>query len=188
MNDAQQQVDIRCLCLDVDGVLTSGHLFVNDAGRGARMFHVHDGFAIQWFRKLGGEVMICSGKKSDAVAARMNELGIPHVIQGSRDKLTDVSRFIEPLGFELNHLAMIGDDLPDVPLMMACGLPIAVANAAPEVKAVAHVVTQRPGGEGAVREAIEYMLRQAGRWSEVLAHYGINQPADKPASEDATNT
>jgi 3-deoxy-D-manno-octulosonate 8-phosphate phosphatase (KDO 8-P phosphatase) len=168
-------VDIRCVCLDVDGVLTDGRLFVDDAGRGARVFYVHDGLAIRWFERLGGIVVICSGKASAAVTARARELGIEHVIQGSPDKLADLKALLARLGLGLGlaQTAVIGDDLPDLPLMQQCGFPIAVANAIDEVKAVARLVTRRPGGTGAVREAIEFLLRRAGRWPEVLAHYGV---------------
>jgi len=167
----EKKIDVRCLCLDVDGVLTDGRLFVDDSGRGARMFHVHDGFAIHWFLRLGGEVVICSGKKSDAVAARAAELGIKCVVLGSRDKLPDLRSIIDPLQISLEQVAVIGDDLPDLPLMRACGFPIAVANATPEVKSAAKMVTEFPGGYGAVREAVEYLLRESGRWSEVVEHY-----------------
>jgi 3-deoxy-D-manno-octulosonate 8-phosphate phosphatase (KDO 8-P phosphatase) len=168
--------DIRGLCLDVDGVLTDGRLFVDDAGRGGRMFHVHDGFALYWYRRLGGVIVICSGKASEAVTARARELEIEHVIQGSRDKLADLQPLLVRLGLKLEQFAVIGDDLPDVPLMQRCGYPIAVANAVDEVKAVARLVTQRPGGHGAIREALEHVLRSSGRWNEVLAHYGIAAP------------
>ena len=173
MAESAEKIDIRCICLDVDGVLTDGHLFMNDAGVGTRMFHVHDGFALRWFRKLGGEVVVCSGKRSEAVTARMRELGIEHVIQGSRDKLADVQALLEPLKLKLEHVAAIGDDLPDLPLLLRCGFPIAVANAVDEVKAQARLVTERRGGQGAVREAVEYLLRAAGRWPEVLESYGV---------------
>lgn len=163
--------DIRCLCLDVDGVLTDGRVYVDDHGRGARAFHVHDGFAIHWFQRLGGVVVICSGKTSGAVAARAAELGIEHVLQGSRDKVGDLQPLLTRLGFSWPQVAMLADDLPDLPVLRRCGYPMAVANAAEEVRAGARVITQRPGGDGAVREAIEHLLRAFGRWSEVLAHY-----------------
>ena len=99
------------------------------------------------------------------------------MIQGSRDKLADLERLLGRLDCSLEQTAVIGDDLPDVPLMRRCGFPIAVANALREVKAAARLVTQRSGGQGAVREAIEHLLRLSGRWPEVLAQYGI------PASE-----
>jgi 3-deoxy-D-manno-octulosonate 8-phosphate phosphatase (KDO 8-P phosphatase) len=164
--------EIRCVCVDVDGVLTDGRIFMDAEGRSARAFHVHDGFAIRWFQKLGGVVVILSGKQSDAVAARARELGIQHVIQGSADKLADLRTLAARLELDLNAIAFVGDDLPDLPPMRACGLPIAVANAVPAVKAVAKLVTERPGGEGAVREAIERVMSHSGRWNEVLKFYG----------------
>ncbi len=171
--------EIRCLCLDVDGVLTDGRLFVDDVGRGARRFHVHDGFAIQWYQRLGGTVIICSGKRSEAVGFRAAELGIKHVILGSGDKVADVSPLLDRLGFTLEQLAMIGDDLPDLPLMRRCGRSIAVANAVDEVKAAADVVTVRSGGHGAVREAIEHLMNASGHWAQVVEHYSNTAPGQE---------
>lgn len=165
--------DIRALCLDVDGVLTDGRVYWDDAGSGARTFHVHDGFALRWFQKLGGLIILCSGKTSAAVAVRARELGIDEVIQGSADKVADVRAVLARHGLRLSQLAMMGDDLPDVPLMRCCGLAIAPANAVAEARAAARVVTVRAGGDGAVREAVEHILRALGRWHEVLGHYGI---------------
>lgn len=166
------------MCLDVDGVLTDGCLFVDgDGAEGGRVFHVHDGFAIHWFRRLGGVVVICTGKRSKAVTARAQELGIEHVIQGSADKLADVLPLLDRLGLGLRQTAVIGDDLPDLPLMQRCGYPIAVANAVTEVKRAARLVTGQSGGQGAVREAIEHLLRHSGRWGEVLAQYGGTESA-----------
>jgi 3-deoxy-D-manno-octulosonate 8-phosphate phosphatase (KDO 8-P phosphatase) len=172
---------IRCLCLDVDGVLTDGRLYVDEQGRAARAFHVHDGFAIRWFAQLGGVAAIISGKDSPAVAARAAELGIEHVIQGSTDKLGDLKDLLARLGLTLAEVAMVGDDLPDVPVLRACGFPVAVANAVDEVKALARLVTQRPGGQGAVREAVEVLLRATGGWQQVREHYGL-PPGDEPAA------
>jgi len=169
--------EIRCVCLDVDGVLTDGHVYVDDAGRGLRAFHVHDGFAIRWYQELGGVVVICSGKRSDAVAARAAELGIEYVVQGSTNKVADLEAALSPLGLGFEHVAMIGDDLPDLPVMLRCGYPIAVANAVEEVKAAAQLVTERSGGAGAVREALEHLLRRRGRWADVIAKYGGAAPS-----------
>jgi 3-deoxy-D-manno-octulosonate 8-phosphate phosphatase (KDO 8-P phosphatase) len=165
------EAEIRCVCLDVDGVLTDGRLYVDDAGRGARVFYVHDGLAIRWFQRLGGVVVICSGKHSEAVAARARDLGVEHVIQRSPDKLADLRGLLQRLGLDLSCTAVIGDDLPDLALMRNCALPIAVANAVAEVKQAARMVTKRPGGYGAVREAIEYLMQRSGRWAQVLAQY-----------------
>jgi len=173
--------EIRCLCLDVDGVLTDGRVFVGEDGCPLRAFHIHDGLAIRWFQRLGGVVAIITGKRSEGVSARARELGIEHVVQGSEDKLADLQSLLPEMGLELRQVAAMGDDLPDLPLLKQCGFPIAVANAVEEVKAAARLVTQRPGGHGAVREAIEHMLRQAGRWDEVLRHYvgDVGPPANE---------
>jgi 3-deoxy-D-manno-octulosonate 8-phosphate phosphatase (KDO 8-P phosphatase) len=167
---------IQCLCLDVDGVLTDGRVVFDDAGCGSRYFHVLDGFALHWFQELGGIVVLCSGKRSEAVAVRARELGIAHVIQGSRDKVGELTPLLARLGLAWDAVAMVGDDLPDVPVLRRCGFPVAVANAVDEVKAVARLVTQQPGGAGAVREAIEYLMRASGRWATVLAAYECDQP------------
>ncbi len=164
--------EIRCVCLDCDGVLTDGRIFMDADGRSARAFHVHDGFAIRWFQRVGGAVVILSGKESPAVAARARELKIEHVIQGSMDKLGDLQKLAAQLGIGLEQIAVVGDDLQDLPAMRGCGLPIAVANAVPEVKAAARFITQHEGGCGAVREAIEHVLKLSGRWREVLEYYG----------------
>jgi 3-deoxy-D-manno-octulosonate 8-phosphate phosphatase (KDO 8-P phosphatase) len=164
--------DIRCVVFDVDGVLTDGRLYYGERHEPLRAFHVHDGFAIHWLARLDLTPVILTGKSSTGVEARAAELGIPHVIQGSRDKLADLKALLSRLGLELEQVAMIGDDLPDLPVLRACGYAIAVANAVPEVKAVARHVTEKAGGEGAVREALEHLLRGDGRWERVLAHYG----------------
>ncbi len=165
--------EIRCLCLDCDGVLTDGRIYVDPEGRSSRAFCVQDGFAIRWFQRLGGTVIIVSGKQSAAVDARARELHIDHVIQGSSDKLGDLRALLARLEIPFAQVAMVGDDLMDVPVLRECGFPIAVANAVAEVKAVARLVTKATGGRGAVREALEQLLRADGRWNQVLAHYGL---------------
>jgi 3-deoxy-D-manno-octulosonate 8-phosphate phosphatase (KDO 8-P phosphatase) len=164
--------EIRCVVFDVDGALTDGRLYYGEGSEPLRAFHVHDGFAIRWLEKLGLIAVILTGKSSTAVETRAAELGIQHVIQGSRDKLADLKTLLAKLGLELEQVAMIGDDLPDLPVLQACGYAIAVVNSVPEVKAVARYVTEKPGGDGAVREALEHLLRGDGRWEQVLAHYG----------------
>lgn len=163
---------IRCIVFDIDGVLTDGRLYYGGSGEPMRVFHVHDGFAISRLERLGLTTVILTGKTSRGVEARAAELGISHVIQGSRDKLGDLRALIGGLGIKLEEVAMIADDLPDLPVLRACGMPIATANAVSEVKAAARYVTSRAGGDGAAREALEYMLRADGRWERVLADYG----------------
>ncbi len=163
--------DIRCLCLDVDGVLTDGRILVDPDGRSLHSFHVLDGFAIRWFEHLCGPVMIISGRSSLDVEHRARELRIAHVVQGSEDKLSDLRAGLERVGATLGECAVVADDLPDLPMMLACGFPIAVANACDEVKRCARYVTRRRGGCGAVREGIEMLLRRAQLWPRVVEHY-----------------
>lgn len=157
--------------MDVDGVLTDGRLWYGAGPEPLRAFDIQDGLAIRWFMRLGGTVVILTGKRSEAVAQRAAELGIEHVVQGSEDKLTDLRKLLELGSVALRDVAMIGDDLPDLPVLLACGYPIAVANAAAEVRAAAKYVTKRRGGDGAVREAIEHLLAEGRRWEQVVGHY-----------------
>jgi 3-deoxy-D-manno-octulosonate 8-phosphate phosphatase (KDO 8-P phosphatase) len=177
---------IRCLCVDCDGVLTDGRVYVDAEGRASLAFHVHDGLALRWFRELGGSVVLISGKNVAAAAARARELQIEHVLQGSLDKLGDLKALLSRLNLRLEEVAMIGDDLPDLPVMLACGYPIAVANAAPQVKAAARYVTTRPGGAGAVREAIEHLLEASGKWQQVCQHYAQLARGAPAATTDAS--
>lgn len=163
--------DIRCLCLDVDGVLTDGRILVDDDGRPLRAFDVQDGFALRWFQRSGGVVAIITGKSSRGLLHRAEELGIRHVVQGSDDKLRDLRLVLEKTGLELRQTAALGDDLPDLPLMMSVGLPMAVANAVQDVRNAAKYVTRRSGGAGAVREAVELIMSAGGAWAGVVEHY-----------------
>jgi 3-deoxy-D-manno-octulosonate 8-phosphate phosphatase (KDO 8-P phosphatase) len=162
---------IRCLVLDVDGVLTDGRLWYGLGAEPLRAFHIHDGLAIMCFRQTLGEVVILTAKQSEAVRIRADELGIRHVIQGSRDKWADLERRLPDLGVAAEQIAAMGDDLPDLAVLRRVGYPMAPANAVAEVKAAARFVTTRAGGRGAVREAVEHLMRQAGQWDSVLSGY-----------------
>lgn len=172
--------EIRCLVLDVDGVLTDGRLWYGAGEEPLRAFHIHDGLAIRAFQRSVGPVVILTAKRSQAVTQRAAELGIEHVIQGSKDKLADLGQLLSRLGVSLEQVAAMGDDLADLGVLAACGFAIAPADAVEDVRAQARLVTQRGGGRGAVREAIEQILRTTGRWDEVLAGY---RPAQEPKGE-----
>lgn len=163
--------DIRCLCLDVDGVLTDGGILIDSEGRSLHTFNVLDGFAIRWFQRLCGPIVIVTGRRSVDVEHRARELKIAHVVQGSEDKLRDLRASLEIVGEALSACAVVADDLPDLPMLRACGFPIAVANACDEIKDAARYVTRRGGGCGAVREAIELLMRRDGTWTRVVEHY-----------------
>jgi 3-deoxy-D-manno-octulosonate 8-phosphate phosphatase (KDO 8-P phosphatase) len=155
---------IRLLVLDVDGVLTDGGLFVSASGEEAKRFHVHDGLALVAARKAGLQIAILSARASAAVTRRMTELGVGEVHQGVTDKAGALDALRERLGLAVGEVAMMGDDLPDLPAMARAGLALAPANAAAEVKRTAHWVARRRGGDGAVREAVEMLLKSRRAW------------------------
>jgi len=156
---------IRLLVLDVDGVLTDGRITASAGGDDAKSFHVQDGYAIKLWQKSGGNVAILSGRRSGDVQRRADELGIALVRMGMDDKLVGLNELLERASTSGAQTACMGDDLPDLAAMRVCGFPIAPANASPTIKRVARFVTRRRGGEGAVAEAIELILRKQRRWS-----------------------
>jgi 3-deoxy-D-manno-octulosonate 8-phosphate phosphatase (KDO 8-P phosphatase) len=168
---AQRCADIQLLVLDVDGVLTDGRIIYSDAGSEVKEFHVRDGSGLKLWHWLGKHAAIITGRTSRIVEVRAAELDVKHVIQGTPDKLPAFRRVLGELGLRAEQAAYVGDDLPDVPVMLECGLAIAVADACPETRAVAHYITNASGGRGAVREAIERILSAQGLWNKVLDRY-----------------
>lgn len=154
----------RVLVLDVDGVLTDGSIWLDDNGREWKRFHVHDGMGLGLWRKAGGRSAILSGRASLAVRHRADELRVDAVVMGCEEKAEGLQRVLDRLGATAAAIAYLGDDLPDIPPMRACGYPMAVSDACAEVRAVARFVCARPGGSGAVREAVEHLLGEACPW------------------------
>ena len=143
---------IRCVTLDVDGVLTDGRIVYGSDGTEYKSFNVQDGLGIKNLQSMGVHVAIISGRQSDVVQRRAKELGIRHVYQGVENKLTALKQVLNEIGCESSEVAHIGDDEPDRELFAAIGVSVAVANAVPTVKRDADIVTQLSGGDGAVRE------------------------------------
>lgn len=148
--------------MDVDGVLTDGSIIYGDSGIEIKQFNAHDGMGITLLHRAGIIPFIITGRRSEATARRALDLGIAEVHQGISDKLLCLRRIIERYGKQLKEVAYVGDDLSDIEIMGAIGFPIAVADAVPEVKELATFVTSRPGGNGAVREACEFVIRLNG--------------------------
>jgi 3-deoxy-D-manno-octulosonate 8-phosphate phosphatase (KDO 8-P phosphatase) len=163
---------IKLALFDVDGVLTDGHLYYGPTGEALKVFNILDGHGLKMLAQSGVATGLLSGRRSEAAAARARELGIAHVILGSEDKLAHFERLRAELGLEAAQCAFVGDDLPDVAVLERCGFAVAVANAVPEVKAVAHLVTKASGGEGAVREFCEFVLRAQGTLAAAMARAG----------------
>jgi 3-deoxy-D-manno-octulosonate 8-phosphate phosphatase (KDO 8-P phosphatase) len=158
----QAEHDIRLLVLDVDGVLTDGRLHFGPQGEVVKLFHVRDGLGIKRAQAAGITVAIISARSSEMVTSRCRELGVLHVLQGVPDKLSAFEELCASLKVPAPACACVGDDLPDVPLMRKVGVAFAVADAHPEARRAAHIVTALPGGAGAVREVCDYLLAGQG--------------------------
>ncbi len=169
---------IRLLVLDVDGVLTDGVLIYSAAGEALKRFNVRDGLALHLLGRVGIDAAVISGRRSEAVAIRCRELGLREdlVIQGSRDKSADLDVLLHILGIDDSAVAAMGDDLPDLPLLRRVGFAACPADASPEVAAVCHHICGSNGGQGAVREVVELILKAQGRWQELTARW--TEPAD----------
>jgi 3-deoxy-D-manno-octulosonate 8-phosphate phosphatase (KDO 8-P phosphatase) len=155
---------IQLLILDVDGVLTDGRLYFGARGEALKVFHVRDGHGIKLLMNAGVAVAALSGRRSPAVAARMRELRVRHVVQGCGDKVAALHLLTQRLGLNPLKCACICDDTPDLPLMSAVGVAGAVADAHPLVLSAAHWIAKAKGGRGAVRELCDALLRaRAGR-------------------------
>ncbi|MDD3582358.1 MAG: HAD hydrolase family protein [Desulfobacca sp.] len=159
---------IRLLLLDVDGVLTDGRIIYTDAGQELKFFHVRDGHGIKLAQRFGIEVALITGRHSEVVNHRAQDLGITRVFQSVRDKIVILHELLDLLKLEPRQVAAMGDDLVDLALFRQVGLAIAVADAVPEVQDAAHWVTSLPGGRGAVRETCELLLQAQGFWDQII--------------------
>lgn len=154
---------IKLVAFDVDGTLTDGRLWLTEDGREIKVFHAQDGLGLKLLREHGIEVAIISARISHAVELRAEKLGIVHVYQGKSDKLACLRDILDASGLDADAAAYVGDDLPDLPPMRACGLAIAVANARPEVVREAAWQTRAAGGMGAAREVCDFILAAQAR-------------------------
>ncbi|HEV2468380.1 MAG TPA: HAD family hydrolase [Candidatus Sulfotelmatobacter sp.] len=189
---------IKLLLFDVDGVLTDGKLFIFPAPAGAQQsvleqsakhggqggfglhsqslieakgFHAHDGTSISLARLAGVKTGLITKRISETVALRARDLKLEYVRQGIQDKRTAFNEILEEEGIQAEEAAFVGDDVIDLPAMRAAGLAIAVKNARPDVKKESHYVTQHSGGDGALRDAVEFILKAQGKWKNVMEAY-----------------
>ncbi len=149
---------LELLVLDVDGVLTDGSLWFGARGEQLKRFHVRDGHGIQLLAAAGVQVAVISGRRSAAVTARCRELGIAQLLQGAADKSCALDRLLKKLSLLESQVACIGDDTPDIPLFVRVGFAVAVRDAHPLAARAAHCRTTLPGGHGAVREVVDWIL------------------------------
>ena len=189
---------IKLLLFDVDGVLTDGKLFIFPAPAGAQQatqkdaakhggeggfglhsqslieakgFHAHDGTAISLARLAGVRTGLITKRISETVALRARDLKLEFVYQGIQDKRAALEEILQKAEVTASEAAFVGDDVIDLPAMWNCGFAVAVANARAEVKKNAHYVTPHSGGDGALRDAVEYILKAQGKWKQVVTQY-----------------
>ena len=170
------KIDDRCKNVElilsgVDGVLTDGGIIYDNQGIETKRFHVRDGMGIKLWQRAGFRFGILTARTSNVVQLRANELGVDVIRQGVDAKLLAARQVIEELSLTPEQVCYIGDDLPDLPLILAVGFGVAVADAAAEVRDAAEHVTKLSGGQGAVRETIEFILQQKGLWEGMIRKY-----------------
>jgi len=163
--------EIKLLILDVDGVMTDGCVIINDLGQEIKHFSVKDGLGIRLLINAGIEVAIISGRKSKTVEYRAKELGIREVYLGIKDKESLYVKLVNQKGLKRNQVCCVGDDLPDIPMFNQTGLSIAVADAVTEVRDAADFITNNVGGNGAVREVCELILKAQGSWPDIVSAF-----------------
>ncbi|HXE08691.1 MAG TPA: HAD hydrolase family protein [Acidobacteriaceae bacterium] len=179
---------IKVLIFDVDGVLTDGQLYFlpqtnpdgSQSGIEFKGFTAHDGLGITLARLGGLRVGLITKRESATVAIRARDLKLEFVYQGQSYKMNAVNDILQRVGITIEELAYVGDDVVDLSVMRVCGLAIATANARPQVKAAAHYITPNPGGQGAGRDAIDFILAAQGKLDRVIETF---LDADNPSSQ-----
>jgi 3-deoxy-D-manno-octulosonate 8-phosphate phosphatase (KDO 8-P phosphatase) len=173
--DAARAARVRLVALDVDGVLTDNGIWIGPiAGERVELkrFNVQDGLGVRLLHTAGFPVLWLSGRHSEATALRAKELRVDELLQvPGPEKLDALAKVLSRRGLGWDEVAYVGDDLADLQIMRRVGLPIAVANAVPEIREVAAVTTTAPGGHGAVREIVDALLKARGLWGDMIERY-----------------
>lgn len=168
----QRAKKIRVLLFDVDGVLTDGRVCLQSFPDGSvtemKIFNAHDGAGLSLAHRMGFKTGVITGRDSPAMSQRAREVSMDFVFQGQKKKLGAYEEAKRLAGVSDEQVAYVGDDLPDLPLLERAGLAVAVGDAVPEVKRVAHYVTRAPGGRGAAREVVELVLKAQGKWIQAI--------------------
>ncbi|HSE33263.1 MAG TPA: HAD hydrolase family protein [Pyrinomonadaceae bacterium] len=162
---------IKLLLMDCDGVLTDGRIWILESGDDQKTFNTRDGLGLDLLHRAGLSSGIISGRESSALQQRAEALGILFIYQGVENKVAAFEHIMAKAAIEPSEVAYVGDDLNDIPLMRRSELAVAVADATEETKRHAHYVTRAAGGEGAVRETIELILKAQNRWDDLIKRY-----------------
>jgi 3-deoxy-D-manno-octulosonate 8-phosphate phosphatase (KDO 8-P phosphatase) len=167
----EKAAQVRLFLTDVDGVLTDGGIVFDGNGLESKRFHVRDGHGIKMLQRGGMAVGIISGRSSDPVVVRARELGVRILRQGALDKMAALREILSETGFRPEECSYVGDDIVDLPILRSVGFSAAPSDAEPYVLDAVDYVASRPGGLGAVREIVEFLLRANGLWEAVTAKY-----------------
>lgn len=162
---------IKLLVMDVDGVLTDGTITIYADGSESKRFHLVDGHGIKMWHRAGLQTAFLSARPSEATRIRAEQLNINYVFQGCKEKLPAFEQLLIDANLSAQNVAYVGDDVLDIPVATRVGFAVAVKNAVDELKTSAHYVTSCCGGQGAVREVIEYILKNTGRWDQLMQRY-----------------
>ena len=177
---SKEAARIRLLVLDVDGVLTDGHLLYGPQGEQLKTFDAKDGLGLKLLMREGIEVAVISARSAPALRARLDELGIARTYLGRSDKERALDELLSELSLSASEVAYCGDDVLDLPVLRRVGLPIAPADAHPIVRDEVDWITDRPGGHGAVREIADWLLEARGRLSDAVEDL-LRAKVGKPA-------
>lgn len=173
-NNINRAKKIKILLMDVDGVLTDGKMYYVPGREGemveVKAFHSLDGIGLRLLNQFGILTGVITGRESPGTEERAGNLGMSYAFQGFLSKLDPLMEILRDTGLQPENVAYIGDDWTDIPVLKRAGLACAPRNALPEVKRVSHIVTRKAGGEGAVREACDFILKSQGHWKEVMNH------------------
>ena len=170
---SETAANIKLVVFDVDGVLTDGKLVLGENGNEYKSFHVRDGHGIVMLMETGCNVAVITARSSKIVAERMSSLGIKYIYQGEKDKGKAIKNLFDQLGLMPSEIAYVGDDIIDLPAMNKVALPIAVADAHPEVRKIAKFITKNNGGQGAAREVCELIMIAQDNFKKIIESYLI---------------
>jgi 3-deoxy-D-manno-octulosonate 8-phosphate phosphatase (KDO 8-P phosphatase) len=162
---------LQLLVLDVDGVMTDGRIILTPDGHEIKAFDCKDGAGIKYWIRAGGQVAFITGRGSPAVQLRADDLGVQVVRMHAKDKLAVYREVLAELGLDAAQAVVMGDDLPDLPLLRECGFSAGPCDAVPDIRQEVDYITTLPGGRGCVREVIDMVLKKSGRWGGIMARY-----------------
>lgn len=164
---------IKLLLLDVDGVLTDGRIIYDSRGGDSKFFDVHDGLGVHILQRCGIKTILITAKGSKAIKPRARDMGVEEVFENISPKSAILSKILRKYKVTADEVCFVGDDLVDLGLMKIVGFPVAVFNAAWDIKKSASYITRRQGGRGAVREVAELILKSQGKWERVIKYYAL---------------